>query len=73
MGTDLEEEGADEAVISELAGELEIILEGTSLLQRHSSSNAEVEECALDLNQKKDENYCDQEGFSSFLYFSNKQ
>lgn len=54
MGTDLEEEGADEAVISELAGELEIILEGTSLLQCHSSSNAEVEECALDLNQKKE-------------------
>lgn len=72
MGTDLEEEGADEAVISELAGELEIILEGSSLLQRHSLSNAEVEERALDLNQKKDENYCDQEGFSSSLYFSNK-
>ena len=71
MGTDLEEEGADEAVIWKLAGELKIILEGTSLLQRHSSSNAEVEECALDLKQKKDENYCDQEDFSSSLYLYN--
>ena len=73
MGTDLEEEGADKAVISKLIRELEIILEVSSPPQRHSLSNAEVEECASDLNQKKDENYCDQEGFSSSLCFSNKQ